>query len=173
MPEQNNNSIFHDQMIGQIQSRFSDSFSKTEIYRDQLVVFIRRERLLVVMSWLKDDPDMQFDFLVDLTAVDYIKMEKSPRFQVVYNLRSMKYGKRLRIKVPVPENDCRIDSVYSLWKSANWMEREVHEMYGILFEGHPDLRRLLTPETFVDYPLRKDYPLRGKGEREILLPEGS
>ncbi len=156
-----------------IKNAFSDAVLKTEIFRNQLVVFIQRESLLEIMTWLKNDPIMYFDFLVDLTAVDYIQMNKSPRFQVVYNLRSMRHGHRLRVKVPVPENDCRVDSVYPLWKSANWMEREAHEMYGIGFTGHPDLRRLLTPDTFSDYPLRKDYPLRGKGERELLLPEGS
>lgn len=156
-----------------IKNAFPDAVLKTEIFRDQLVVFIQRDRLLEIMTWLKNDPIMDYDFLVDLTAVDYSKIDKSPRFQVVYNLRSMKQGQRLRVKVPVPENDCRVDSVYPLWKSANWMEREAHEMYGIEFTGHPDLRRLLTPDTFSDYPLRKDYPLRGKGERELLLPEGS
>ncbi len=146
---------------------------KNEISHNQLIICIQREYLLQVMSFLKNDPDLLFDFLVDVTAIDYINMDKSPRFHVVYNLRSMKFGKRLRIKVPVPENDCRIESVVSIWNSANWMERETFEMYGITFDHHPDMRKLLMPEAFKDYPLRKDYPLHGKGEREVLLPEGS
>jgi len=125
------------------------------------------------MKFLKEDTELVYDFLADVTAVDYLKMEKSPRFQVVYNLRSMKHNRRVRIKVPVPENDCKIESVSGLWKTANWMEREVYEMYGITFENHPDLRKLLMPEAYEYFPLRKDYPLRGKGERDVVLPEGS
>ncbi len=150
-----------------------DSVLKTDVFRNQMTIFIRRKDVLNVMTFLKNDPKLHFDFLSDLTAVDYLAMEKSPRFQVVYNLRSMKHGHRVRIKVPVPENDCRTESVVSLWKSANWLERETYEMYGITFDHHPDLRKLLMPEAFKDFPLRKDYPLRGKGEREALLPEGS
>lgn len=150
-----------------------DSVLKTDVFRNQMTIFIRREDVLNVMTFLKNDSELLFDFLADITAVDYLAMEKTPRFQVVYNLRSMKHGHRVRIKVPVPENDCRIESVVLLWKSATWLERETYEMYGIIFNHHPDLRKLLMPEAFKDFPLRKDYPLRGKGEREALLPEGS
>jgi NADH-quinone oxidoreductase subunit C len=163
----------NDPISEKIQYKFSDSILKTDIFRNQITVCVRRERLLDGMFFLKNDPDFLFDFLVDVTAIDYLNKDKSPRFHVVYNLRSMKFGKRLRIKVPVPENDCRVESVVSIWNSANWMERETFEMYGITFDHHPDMRKLLMPEAFKDFPLRKDYPLRGKGEREALLPEGS
>lgn len=156
-----------------LKSKFGADILKTEVFRNQHAIIVKRERILDVMKFLKDDADLAYDFLADLTAVDYLKMEKSPRFQVVYNLRSMKHNRRVRIKVPVPENDCKIESVSALWNTANWMEREVHEMYGITFENHPDLRKLLMPETYEYFPLRKDYPLRGKGERDVVLPEGS
>lgn len=156
-----------------LKSKFGSDILKTENFRNQLALTVKRERILEVMKFLKEDADLSYDFLVDLTAVDYLKMEKSPRFEAVYHLRSMKFNRRVRIKVPVPENDCKIESVCALWHTANWMEREAHEMYGIVFENHPDLRRLLIPETYEHFPLRKDYPLRGKGERDVVLPEGS
>lgn len=156
-----------------VRESFTEAVLKSEEFRGRLNLYIRRENISEVMTFLKNDPELLFDFLADLTAVDYLKTEKSPRFQVVYNLRSMKHGRRLTVKAPVPENDCRIESVVKLWNSANWLERETYEMYGITFDNHPDLRKLLMPEAFRDYPLRKDYPVRGKGEREALLPEGS
>lgn len=156
-----------------LKSKFGSDILKAEVYRNQHAIVVKRERILDIMKFLKDDAELAYDFLADLTAVDYLKMEVSPRFQVVYNLRSMKHNRRVRIKVPVPENDCKIETVSELWKTANWLEREVYEMYGITFENHPDLRKLLMPEAYEYFPLRKDYPLRGKGERDAVLPEGS
>lgn len=167
------NSTENNSTIEKLKSRFGADILKTEVFRNQLSVVVKRDNILNVMRLLKDDAELAYDFLVDLTAVDYLKMEKSPRFEVVYNLRSMKHNRRVRIKVPVPENDCKTESVCGIWKTANWMEREAYEMYGIKFENHPDLRKLLMPETYEYYPLRKDYPLRGKGERDVVLPEGS
>jgi NADH-quinone oxidoreductase subunit C len=169
MADEKENSI----VAGKLKAAFGTEILKTESFRNQLTFVVKRERILDIMKFLKEDAEMAYDFLVDLTAVDYLKMEKNPRFEVVYNLRSMKYHRRLRIRVPVSENDCRIESMCGLWKSANWMERETSEMYGIAFENHPDLRKLLMPETFQHFPLRKDFPLRGKGERDVILPEGS
>jgi NADH-quinone oxidoreductase subunit C len=156
-----------------LKDQFGAEILKLETFRNELTVIVRRDRIPDIMRFLKEDPELSYDLLVDITAVDYLKMEKSPRFQVVYHLRSMKFNRRVRVKVPLSENDCKISSLCELWKSANWLERETYEMYGIAFENHPDLRRLLIPETYEYYPLRKDYPLRGKGEREIVLPEGS
>ncbi len=129
--------------------------------------------LTEVMRWLKDSQG--YDFLVDVTAVDYLGRDL--RFEVVYHLRSMATGGRLRIKVqlgqiedgPPPE----VDSVCSLWPTADWLEREVWDMYGIKFVGHPDLRRILLYEEFVGHPLRKDYPKEKRQplvRRENLLP---
>ncbi len=163
----------HSVTLDKLKSRFSDAVLKSDTFRNELTVTVRKERIAEILQFLKEDSELSYDYLVDVTAVDCLRMEASPRFAVVYHLRSMKYGRRVRIKAPVSEQDARIESVCALWKSANWLERETHEMYGIVFDRHPDLRRLLTPETFKDYPLRKDYPLQGKGEREALLPEGS
>jgi NADH-quinone oxidoreductase subunit C len=100
---------------------------------------------------------MDFNFLMDLTAVDYLG--KIPRFEVVYHLYSLRHNHRLRVKAPVKEDDPTIDSLASIWKSADWYEREVWDLYGIKFLGHPDLKRILLYEEFVGHPLRKDYPI--------------
>jgi len=102
---------------------------------------------------------MAFDFLIDLCGVDYLPRE--PRFQVVYHLCSTRTRLRLRLKASLPGTDPKIASVFSVWKSADWMEREAFDMYGITFAGHPDLRRILLTPEWQGYPLRKDYPLRG------------
>ncbi|MCB0831873.1 MAG: NADH-quinone oxidoreductase subunit C [Bacteroidetes bacterium] len=168
MSSQDNNQI---ELVEKLKSLFETEILKHELFRDALTVIVKRDRILDLMKHLKEVQG--YDMLVSLTAVDYLKMEKSPRFAVVYHLRAMKTGQRVRIKVPISENDSKIESLTSLWKVANWLEREAWEMYGIEFLNHPDMRRLLTPDTFTNYPLRKDYPLRGKGEREVILPEGT
>ncbi|HFE52504.1 MAG TPA: NADH-quinone oxidoreductase subunit C, partial [Bacteroidetes bacterium] len=108
---------------------------------------------------LRDDPDLLFNFLMDLTAVDYLNFGRKPRFEVVYNLYSLMKNLRLRLRVPVPEEDPVVRTVTHLWKSANWAEREVWDMFGIRFEGHPNLKRILLYEEFEGHPLRKDYPV--------------
>ncbi|MCJ7482287.1 MAG: NADH-quinone oxidoreductase subunit C, partial [Thermodesulfovibrionales bacterium] len=113
-----------------------------------------------ILRFLHDDPLLSFDHLQDLTAVDYIK-KKEIRFEVVYNLYSIRYRHKIRIRAQVPENDPKIDSVVPIWAGANWHERECYDMFGILFTGHPDLRRILMPEDWEGFPLRKDYPLKG------------
>jgi NADH-quinone oxidoreductase subunit C len=127
---------------------------------------IRTADLRAVMTWLKEQAG--FDFLVDVTAVDYLGRDL--RFEVVYHLRSMQTGSRLRITVPVAEIEDgptpEVPSVTDLWPAANWAEREVYDMYGIKFTGHPDLRRILMYEEFVGHPLRKDYP---KEKRQPLI----
>ena len=134
---------------------------------DMPTVIVERDRIVDVCRHLRDDPALQFALLVEVTAVDRLPAE--PRFEVVYHLRSMATGERLRVKAEVADTDDgtepSIQTVCDLWKSANWMEREVFDMFGIRFEGHPDLRRILMPEEFAAFPLRKDYPLRGRGER--------
>jgi NADH-quinone oxidoreductase subunit C len=124
-----------------------------------------------VLATLRTDPDAQLDFLVDLTAVDYFgHATKDHRFEVVYHLRAMSTGERLRVKAELDDNEDGsepvIASICDLWKSANWMEREVFDMFGIKFSDHPDLRRILMYEEFIGYPLRKDYP---KEKRQPLV----
>ena len=117
---------------------------------------VRRERIVEVCAFLRDDPDCRFEFAMDLTGVDYLG--ESPRFEVVYHLYSMKNRQRVRIKVRLPEEDPTIDSVVTVWPGINWYEREAYDMYGIVFRNHPNLTRILMYEGFVGHPLRKDYP---------------
>lgn len=132
-------------------------------------VIMERDALLPFMVFLRDDPELSFAYLVDVTAVDRLRLEEEIRFAVVYQLYSYRHNRRFSVSVPVPEADPRIGSVVSVWPGANWLEREVYDMYGIVFEGHPDLRRILMPDDFGAYPLRKDYPLHGKGERDNFV----
>jgi NADH-quinone oxidoreductase subunit C len=140
----------------------------THSYRGDDTLVVDAARIVDAMKTLRDDPELAMTMLVDLTAVDYLGRE--PRFEVVYHLRSFKSGARLRVKAPVAEpedgSNPTIDSVASLWASANWNEREAWDLYGIKFRGHPDLRRILMYEEFVGHPLRKDYP---KEKRQPLV----
>lgn len=134
---------------------------------DQLWVRIPPERMLEVLRFLYEDPRTRFEQLCDLTCVDYLDYPGADdRFGVVYSLLSHTHNHRLWIKVFVNDPDPELPSVTSIWKGADWPEREVYDMFGIRFRGHPDLRRILLPQNFKDHPLRKDYPLQGKGERE-------
>jgi len=139
---------------------------RTAVARDgETVVYVARERLLEAMRWLKDTPGQQFNYLVDVTAVEYRDRERP--LEVVYFLRSLERRADIRIKVELnPAEELVVDSVYSLWRGADWLEREVVDMFGITFRGHPDLRRILMWETYAEgYPLRKSFPLRGRFSR--------
>ncbi len=131
--------------------------------------FVKKERIVEVCRFLKSDPGMLFDMAPYITAVDYLGQE--PRFEVVYNLLSLKTNRRIRLRVKVPEQDAVVPSVTSLWRGADWFERYCFDMYGIRFSDHPDMRRLLMYDEFVGHPLRKDYPLKGRQplvqEREV------
>jgi NADH-quinone oxidoreductase subunit C len=137
-----------------------------EATRGQVVLLVERAHAVSALRVLRDHPDLAFDVLSDLTAVDYLG--RSPRFEVVYQLYSIAGNHRLRVKVGVPEDDPTIPSAVPLWKSALWAERETWDMFGIHFTGHPDLRRILMYEAFVGHPLRKDYPLL---KRQPIVPE--
>ncbi len=125
---------------------------------------VERGSLQGIMRLLRDEPGLDFEMLTDLTAVDWLGQE--PRFELVYHLYSVKQNHRVRIKSRVPEQNPEIASLVSLWPSADWMEREVWDLYGIRFSGHPDLRRILLYEEFEGHPLRKDYP---KEKRQPLV----
>ncbi|WP_242340381.1 MULTISPECIES: NADH-quinone oxidoreductase subunit C [Anaeromyxobacter] len=131
--------------------------------------FVKKERIVEVCRFLKSDPGMLFDMAPYITAVDYLGQE--PRFEVVYNLLSLKTNRRIRLRVKVPEQDAVVPSVTSLWRGADWFERYCFDMYGIRFSDHPDMRRLFMYDEFVGHPLRKDYPLKGRQplvqEREV------
>jgi NADH-quinone oxidoreductase subunit C len=131
----------------------------------QFVIVVPPERLHDVMRFLKRDERCGFEQLTDVTCVDYLNYPDN-RFGVIYALLSLRHNHRLWVKVFVNDPDPTLASLCPIWKGAEWLEREVYDMFGIRFAGHPDLRRILMPANFMDFPLRKDYPLRGKGERE-------
>ncbi len=130
----------------------------TEIIRGELIVRVRREAVVGVMRFLRDDPKCLFKVLVDLCGVDY--PDRPERFEVVYNLLSLKLNQRVRVKVTTDEEQ-PVPSVVGVWSTANWFEREAWDLFGIYFSDHPDLRRLLTDYGFEGHPLRKDFPLTG------------
>jgi len=132
---------------------------ENQMFRGELTLFIRPRSLLRLCEFLRDAPGVSFKFLADLTAVDRYPAE--PRFEVVYHLLSLESGQRLRLKVRVAGDPPSLDSVVPVWPAANAYEREVYDLFGIRFEGHPDLRRILMPEDWEGYPLRKDYPTEG------------
>jgi NADH-quinone oxidoreductase subunit C len=137
----------------------------TSRFRDNLRLFVPPTRLLELLSVLKDR--CGFNLLTELGAADYLGYpgRTRPRFEVHYVLRNLETSECIVVKAAVDDPDPSLPSAVPLWPGANWMEREVFDMYGIRFHGHPDLRRILMPEEFAAYPLRKDYPLRGRGER--------
>ena len=139
---------------------------RTAVARDgETVVYVARPQLLDAMTWLKTTPGQDFNYLVDVTAVEYRDRERP--LEVVYFLRSLERRADIRIKVELnPADELVVDSVYHLWHGADWLEREVFDMFGITFRGHPDLRRILMWETYAEgYPLRKSFPLRGRFSR--------
>jgi len=130
-------------------------------------IVIDREKAPEIFRTLHDDADFAFEFLIDVTAVDWL--ERRPRFDVVYQLKSMSRSTRLRVKIRVGAgDDAWVPSAHPVWKSADWLERECFDMFGITFRGHPDLRRILLYDTFVGHPLRKDYPFQ---KRQPIVPE--
>ncbi len=135
---------------------------------DETVV-VAPESLVRVFECLREEPELAFDMLMDLTAVDHSERADGPgdpRFEVVYHLYASTHGHRLRVKVGVAEEACELDSLAPAWPAADWMEREVFDLYGIRFRGHPDLRRILLYDGFEGHPLRKDYP---KTRRQPLV----
>jgi NADH-quinone oxidoreductase subunit C len=135
-------------------SKFGDAITEATLDRNQAILVIAGPKLLDIARYSRDKE--KFDFLTDLTAVDWPRREK--RFDLILNLYSFKKNERLRLKVYVGADE-PIASVVEIWPTANWLEREVYDMFGIIFEGHPDLRRLLLPEEWQGFPLRKDYDI--------------
>ena len=156
----------HQATVDLLRSRLGGEALTTSTFRDNLRIHIGADRLIELLSVLKLAAG--FRFLSEVGGVDYLKYptyRKGARFEVHYVLRNLETSEWLVVKVGVDDPNPTIPSVTSLWAGANWMEREVYDMYGISFSGHPDLRRILMPEEFTSHPLRKDYPLRGRGER--------
>lgn len=182
------------EILATIQQRFPEHVVSARRFRGEDTMVLRREGLVPVARFLRDDPSMRFDFLMDLTCVDYLAFGDSPRsaptlatpsplpyymtpkqvsetwergvshgafrFDVVYHFYASAHSRRLRVRVPLPAQEPVVDSLTGLWAGADWFEREVWDLFGVRFAGHPNLRRLLMYEPFQGHPLRKDYPIR-------------
>jgi NADH-quinone oxidoreductase subunit C len=151
--------------VAALRSEFGSAIESHSVSCGQTVVYVDRERSHEVLAWLKNTPGQEFNYLTDVTAVDYRDPER--RLEVVYQLRSLGRKADLRVKVALDKRaPLEVRSVYDLWRGADWLEREVYDMFGVTFAGHPDLRRILMWETYAEgYPLRKDFPLRGHFSR--------
>jgi len=149
--------------------QFPLAVERTVVVWGETVVYVSRNTLLEMMQWLRDDPGQRYDYLSDVTAVEYRDFDQP--IEVVWHLRSLPFRRFLRVKVQLPKKGpLEVPSVWSLWKSADWLERECFDMFGIRFSGHPDLRRILMWEQYREgYPLRKDFPLRGRFSRAEQL----
>lgn len=137
-----------------------DSLGEVTEAFGEVTVIVRREQLVDIVSYLKSAPSFQFNFLADICGADR-GPEEEPRFEVNYHLFSTTKHHRLRLKVLLNEDDAHVPSVTSVWRTANWHERETYDMFGVIFDGHPDLRRILLPDDWQGHALRKDFPLRG------------
>jgi NADH-quinone oxidoreductase subunit C len=147
-----------------LEEKFGDAILHHEVQAgDEHVVFIVPGQNTGILRWLRDDPDQRYDFLADLTAVDY---GGGRPIQVVYQLWSIRHKRALRLKAELPLDELEIETVVPIWSTANWLEREVYDLFGVEFRGHPDLRRIMMPDTYAEgHPLRKDFPLRGRFSR--------
>ncbi len=157
----------NDPTVAFIRERFPDAVVETSAHRGETTVVLRPEALVAICTALRDAPQLRFNFLADITAVDW--PERTPRFEVVYHLLSLhtRAVTRLKVRVGLPDEELpEAPSVVGVWPTADWYEREIFDLFGITFAGHPHLRRLVMPADWVGHPLRKDYPLTG-----FSLPE--
>ena len=146
-------------VLAKLREFHPEAVEDAQVFRDELTVFIQREHLLPAAEFLRDNPELSFKYLSDVTAVDHYPNE--PRFETVYHLFSLETGERLRLKARLPGDDPTVDSMVPIWPGAEAFECEVYDLFGIHFEGHPDLHRMLLPDDWEGYPLRKDYPTEG------------
>ena len=144
--------------VVKLREKFASSIIEVVEYRGEVTVTIKKEDLLSVLAFLKQS--LQYNLLTDVTAIDYLG-KKEERFMLVYLLCSIPNKDRLRVKAAVSGEDCRIESASQVWSTADWLEREVYDLFGITFDNHPDLRRILMTDDWEGHPLRKDYPLQG------------
>ena len=150
--------IANDTVLKKIAQAMGDKVIKSEIVFGEPVATVDIEIIRQVLSFLKTDEELSYDMLLELFGVDY--PERSPRFEIIYILRSMKHNGRITIKTACGEDG--VPTVCDIWKAANWLEREVFDMFGVRFGSHPDLRRIYNDDSFEGHPLRKDFPLEGK-----------
>ena len=146
-------------IVSKLKARLNDAFVADEKFRGQLSVWVEPRVVVDTLRFLRTDPELLFDFLTDITAVDRLefRLKGEPRFEVVYILYAPMFHRRLFLKTRV-EEEVAIPSATAVWRGANFMEREVYDMFGVRFEGHPNLERILTPDGWLGHPLRKDFP---------------
>ncbi|MBA3392914.1 MAG: NADH-quinone oxidoreductase subunit C [Deltaproteobacteria bacterium] len=167
-------------VLDALKANHASAIELTESLFGDEIAWVKRDSLVAVATWLRDEPTMQFDSPVFVTVIDRLDWHPTgvplsahwsdesgkPRFEVCYQLRSSTHRYRIRLKVAVPEQDARCASLAGIWSAFDWQEREAFDMYGITFDGHPDMRRIYMYDEFVGYPLRKDYP---KEKRQPLV----
>jgi len=146
--------------VSRIRTRFAETIQEIIEAAGEVTLIARREGLERLMAFLRDEPALRFNYLSDIGGVDLGEFA-FPRFAVAYHLYSLEHNHRLRVKVFLAEDDAHLPTMFKFWKSANWLEREVYDMFGIRFDNHPDLRRILMPADYDGYPLRKDFPIKG------------
>ena len=162
----------HQDLAAHAQEKFGEAITAVHEFTGQFTLDIRRERIVEVCRTLRDDPAFAFEQIMDLCGVDYLHYgrespagpRKGPRFAAVYHLLSLRHNRRLCLRAFLDDENPMIGSVTGIWNSANWYEREAFDLFGIVFEGHPDLRRILTDYGFIGHPFRKDFPLIGHVE---------
>jgi NADH-quinone oxidoreductase subunit C len=154
--------------IEKLKENFPDSIMEVKAFLGEVTISAAKKDIFRICKFLYSDPDLQYCFLTDLCGLDFFP--QTPRFGIVYLVFSLKNNQRLRLKVKVGENES-VSSVESIWKIANWYEREVYDLFGISFENHPDLRRILLWDSFEGHPLRKDYPTEGPDFDNPFIPE--
>jgi NADH-quinone oxidoreductase subunit C len=157
-----------DSATDKLKERFPNSLVDVKTFRGEVTLTISKKDIYTICKFLYSEPGLEYRFLTDLCGLD--RFPESPRFEVVYLLYSMKGNRRLRLKIDVGEGEA-VPSVESIWKAANWLEREVYDLFGISFENHPDLRRILLWDGYEGYPLRKDYPVEGPDFDKPFVPE--
>ena len=151
--------IMNETVVQKLTAKFGEGVLEFSEFREELTVVVPKQQIVDVCRFLKDDTDLQFNLLSDLCGIDMYTPAK--RFGVIYNLFSIPHHQRIRLKTFVEEDDLHVPTVTGVWGTANWHERETYDMFGIVFDGHPDPRRIYMPEEFEYFPLRKDFPLMG------------
>jgi NADH-quinone oxidoreductase subunit C len=145
-----------------VDNGLGDEIVASKRFRDQDFITVRKERIVEILTLMRDHPDCAYNLVSDIFGVDLLGFDREPRFEVIYSLYSLQTFRRIVIKAQVDEDDPDIDSAFEVWAAAPWPEREIYDLLGITFNNHPDLRRIMMPDDWIGHPLRKDFPLGGE-----------